>query len=193
MKTKLPIQRGTVHDRTGGREADSADGSDASCSDAGAPAADGWFADRLGESHVAYLDFAAEVERRRQGGQRLSPVYRIYLRNPAGNVVSGHTIAIEDDDEAIKLAWVLCHACAEVRAGFEVWKGEALLIASPGAGAPPDRKELSRRAQHAAIDTEIALRDSRTALAESRRLLRTIEEWQEGQSATTTPRRRRER
>ena len=146
-----------------------------------------WSGSRLGESHVAYLDFAAEVERRRQSGQRLSPVYRIYLRDHASDVVSGHTIAAESDDAAIRVASILCCACADVTAKFEVWKGEMLLNAGTAVAALPTPSGLSQRNQQIVIERELAIRDSHAALAESGRLMDAIDEWQAGEAA---PRRR---
>lgn len=137
---------------------------------------DKWSGSRLGEAHVAYLDFAAEVERRKEGGEPMFSVYCIYLRELSGNVLSRHTLAIESDDEAIKVGAVLCYACADLSAGFEVWKGEFLLMVG-GIAPAPTREELSRRSQQIVIDREIALRDSRQALAESKHLLKTIDEW----------------
>lgn len=132
----------------------------------------------LGKAHVAYLDLAAEVEGRRERGQRISAVYRIYLRDGHGNVLSGHTVAVESNDEAIKIAAILCNACAETAASFEVWKGEMLLTPSRAERTVAAAAEVSQRTQQIVIDTEIALRDSKRALAESRRLLDAIDEWQ---------------
>jgi hypothetical protein len=89
---------------------------------------------------VAYLDLAAEVERRRQAGHAPAPVYRIYLRDEAGAVVSGHTIAIESDAGAIKVATILRDSRTDVTAEFEIWKGEELLAVG---GEKPSRGEFS--------------------------------------------------
>ena len=154
----------------------------AASSQAGTTAADKWSSGRLGESHVAYLDFAADVEQRRQNGQHISSVYRIYLRDCEGNVASGHTIAIESDDAAIKIATVLCQACAEVAARYEVWKGEVLLTV--GRAVAPSTGEMPlQHAEQIAIDKGFALRDSHAALAGNRRPLDAIDERQEDDPA----------
>lgn len=119
-------------------------------SDAPRPDAGRWSGSRLGESHVAYLDLAAEVERRREAGEAFSPVYRIYLRNGAGTVISGYTIAIESDAEAMRIAAIMCHASNDASVKFEIWKGEVML-AFNGSDAKPATR-LSQQFQHNVIE-----------------------------------------
>jgi hypothetical protein len=109
-----------------------------------------WSGSGLGESHVAYLDLAAEVERRREAGETFSPVYRIYLRDGTGAVMSGHTVAIESDAEAMRVAAILCHARKDAAARFEIWKGE-MMLAFDGSDTKPATR-LSQQFQHAALD-----------------------------------------
>lgn len=109
-----------------------------------------WSGSRLGESHVAYLDLAVEVERRREAGEAFSPVYRIYLRDEAGSVMSGYTVAIESDAEALRVAAILCHACKDTTARFEIWKGE-MMLAFNGSDTKPATR-LSQQFQHVVLD-----------------------------------------
>lgn len=112
------------------------------------------------ESHKAYLALAAEIDRRRQTGSCRPPVYRIYLRDDSGRIFANRTIAVESDHTAIKVAAVLCHACAGLCGRFEVWKGPLLMMVGRDPVGRQVPQELPQRSQQVAIDTEIALRDA---------------------------------
>lgn len=145
----------------------------------------------LGRAHVAYLDLAAEVERRKQAGDSLSPIYRIYLRDLRGSVVSGHTIATESDGEAIKVASIFCHASGAGSASFEIWKGDVPMMSGHLDMPQPLRDEGSQNARQA--DTELASRAGRAAPAEIRQPLKAIKEGQQPSSSSSRagPTRRR--
>jgi len=103
--------------------------------------------------------------------------YRVYLRDRTGRVLARENVEASDADEATDIAAILCDACSDVSAYFEVWDGNAKV---PAAGLPvrlPDAFELSDRAQQIVIDREIALQDSNRCLQESKALLKKLDEW----------------
>jgi len=127
------------------------------------------------DCHGAYLEFANEVEWRRRNGDHLASVYRIYLRDREGSIVARRTIATETDDDAIKVASIVCSAVCGPGAGFEVWKGETRLMMSRMPAQPPSFSELLQRTRQTRIDLEIAREDSRRTRAESERLRAQLE------------------
>ncbi|HUO93639.1 MAG TPA: hypothetical protein VMU22_11985 [Rhizomicrobium sp.] len=112
------------------------------------------------------------------------PRYRVYLRDRTGRILARENVEAVDVDEAADIAAVLCDACSDVSAYFEVWDGNAKL---PSPGLPvrlPDAFELSDRAQQIVIDREIALQDSNRRLHESKALLKKLDDWIVSSKAT---------
>jgi len=102
--------------------------------------------------------------------------YRVYLRDRTGRVLARENVEASDSEEATDIAAVLCDACSDVSAYFEVWDGNAKV---PAAGLPVHLHafELSDRAQQVVIDREIALQDTNRRLQESKALLKKLDDW----------------
>lgn len=79
--------------------------------------------------------------------------------------------------EAVGIATVLYQACCDVCAATEVWQGHSPVAYTRPFGGQPSREELSSAAQQIVLDREMLLRDSRTCIADSRRLLRELRFW----------------
>ncbi len=82
----------------------------------------------------------------------------------------------ESDDEAAVLAAVLLDAVSDVVERCELWCGNRAI---PLPRRTPAMAQLNARLQRLVIDHEIALRDSRPQIAQSRRLIEQIGIWSE--------------
>lgn len=77
-------------------------------------------------------------------------------------------------------------ACSDVYAATEVWQGGSPVAYTKPYGGPPNQDELSHAAQQIVLERELLLRDSRTCLADSRRLLAELRYWTVEQAAVWT-------
>lgn len=95
--------------------------------------------------------------------------YRVYFRGRKDDILGRQDLEAEDDRAALQLADLLCDACSDVAGGVEVWQGTRRVdLASP---APHAAEALGAQTQERVIELEERLRDSRWAVARSRRLL----------------------
>jgi hypothetical protein len=96
--------------------------------------------------------------------------YRLYLLAKDGRILGLHGFPAESDDAALEIAQLTFAACSDCAARFEVWH-DARLTAR---GDRPSRMMLEQVVAHRqarAVELEEQIRDSRWAVASSKRLL----------------------
>jgi hypothetical protein len=109
-------------------------------------------------------------------GRLLLQTYRIYFRHQRGGVVGREDFDAEDDRVALGFAVALCEACSDVCDSFELWQGVRLVGTTRGRDFPnADARLLSAKTQAAIVEREERLRDSKWAVARSRRLLERLQ------------------
>jgi hypothetical protein len=102
--------------------------------------------------------------------------YRYYLHSVLGIIGRGD-FDVADDMSAIKLMDALTGACSDMTQRYELWCGRTL-VREAGVGAVPlSRTEVAEHLRDLIADVEISLRDSRWKIAESKRLLETLDAW----------------
>src|SRR6516225_4896561 len=95
--------------------------------------------------------------------------YRVYFVNWNTSIAGRDDFDVEDDAQAAVIARLLRNACSDRCAGFELWQGGRQVDTSLTRGV--DFKELSTHLQDIVLERELAIRDSRWSIADSRRLL----------------------
>lgn len=98
----------------------------------------------------------------------------------------GRVPVVAADADAAGIAAVLRDACSDVCAWAELWSGAAPVAYATEFTGHPMRNEMSVKAQQIVVDREIVLRDSRTRIAESRRLLAELQHWSGDESNAST-------
>lgn len=106
-------------------------------------------------------------------------IFRVRFLDESGSVMLRFRMRAQES-EAVGIAAVLHGACADVCPAAEVWQGHAPVAFMTPYGGRPTREELSTIAQQIVVEREILLRDSRTCIAESRRLLSELRAWTAG-------------
>lgn len=102
------------------------------------------------------------------------PIYSFCLREAGNAVVARSRFKVESDEEAAALAAVLFSALSDVVERCELWCGDREI---PLPRRTPTAAQLNAHLQKLVIDQEIALRDTRQKIAQSRRLLDQISIW----------------
>ena len=102
--------------------------------------------------------------------------FRVRFFDESGRVLGGVPMVAHDADAAA-ISAVLRDACSDVCAWAELWSGTAPVAYATEFTGHPTRDEVSAAAQKIVVDREVALRDSRTLIAESRRLLAKLSDW----------------
>ncbi|GAA0573742.1 response regulator [Rhizomicrobium electricum] len=102
------------------------------------------------------------------------PAYSLYLRGRDGAVVARRSLSAIDDDEAATLAAVLHEASSDIAGQCELWCGDREIVVP---AKVLTAAQVNARLQKLVVDHEIALRDSRWHIAQSRRLLEKIDGW----------------
>lgn len=102
--------------------------------------------------------------------------YAISFLDAKGHCVISQIVTAPSQDDALQIAAVLFDACSDVCASYEVWNFYGRIRQGVPKAAPPPLRSLREQAQATVIDLEIALRDSHTAIAESKRLQAKLEE-----------------
>lgn len=102
--------------------------------------------------------------------------YAISLLDGEGHCVISQIITAHSQDDALQIAAVLFDACSDVCAGYEVWNVYGRIRQGAPKSEPPPLRTLREHAQATVIDLGIALRDSHTAIADSKRLIAKLEE-----------------
>lgn len=99
----------------------------------------------------------------------MEATYRLYFWDPDGRIVGREDFGAPGDREAMAVAAVLCDACSDVCASFELWQGTRRLDTE--ARRRTSAEALDRVIQDEAARVEERLKDSRWLVAKSRRLL----------------------
>jgi hypothetical protein len=102
--------------------------------------------------------------------------YRYYLHGNLG-VIGRGDFDVADDMSAIKLMDALTGACSDMTRRYELWSGRTLVCDAGATAVPLSRVEVAEHLRDLIADVEISLRDSRWKVAESRRLLETLDAW----------------
>jgi hypothetical protein len=109
-----------------------------------------------------------------------SPPYTLYLRNGSETVLARQEINVDSDTEAATVAAVLHDACSDMVQRSEIWRGAHQVPETALPEPVPTAHQVNARLQQIILEREIALRDSRWQVAESRRLLQRINAWHSG-------------
>jgi hypothetical protein len=104
-------------------------------------------------------------------------IYRLYLKNESGVILCREDFDAESRDGAAKIAWALCDACSDICQSFELWQGDHRIHCAGTPIATLTARDLGVYTQGIVIERELAIRDSRWLVAESKRLIAKIEEW----------------
>jgi CheY-like chemotaxis protein len=121
-----------------------------------------------------------EIEKAVKGGVAKQPspwrypAYLLYLRGHDGAVVARRSFSAFGDDEAATLAAILHEASSDIAAQCELWCGDREIVVPTQILTAA---QVNVRLQKLVVDHEIALRDSRWHIAQSRRLLEKIDGW----------------
>lgn len=92
--------------------------------------------------------------------------YRLYFRESSG-IVGRDDFDADDDASALMVAQALADACSDRCTDFELWQCTRRIDACLAKGAVPSFDKIADRV----IEREMAIRDSRWAIADSTRLL----------------------
>jgi hypothetical protein len=96
--------------------------------------------------------------------------YRLHLLDESTSVVGLYDFPAESDDDALEVARLAFDACSDCATRFEVWHG-ARPVASAGATSAVTLAQVVAARQIYAVELEERIRDSKWAVASSKRLL----------------------
>lgn len=96
--------------------------------------------------------------------------YRIYLCDSKDRILAREDVEAADDHAAMMIAVRLWDACSDVSSGFELWQGSRRLDTAIDTSTV-NADWLNAEMQAAVAHHEERLRDSRWAIAGSKRLL----------------------
>jgi hypothetical protein len=103
--------------------------------------------------------------------------YQLLLHDGATNPPARLNLKAIDDGEAIIIASVVAEACSDSCTSYEVWDSHRLVASAASSNEPSNVRELGERRQQIVIDRELMLRDSRSHIAQSRKLLKRMDEF----------------
>jgi len=131
---------------------------------------------RLVEVAQRFEDKAQELLRERPIAHP-SQTYRVYFRNDFG-ICGRDDFEVKDDRTALTIAGLLGHACSDACTSFEVWQGTRQVSGVRRLAPWPYLTfyELSAKRQALVIEREEVIKDSAFAIANSRRLLKQLDE-----------------
>ena len=99
-------------------------------------------------------------------------LYRIFFRDSDRRIVGRQDFDARDDAHAITTARVLWEACSDVAWGYELFDANrCVVLRTPAYRVAIALQEIADCRQDAVVDLEQQMRDSRWAIAKSRRLL----------------------
>jgi hypothetical protein len=104
--------------------------------------------------------------------------YRLYFTNEKGSIEARIEFLAEEDREALTLAAFIFDACSDCYCGYEVWQERRQVLGGRTHSAtklPLTVGQLNARMQVHLLDIEEGLQRSRWRVAESRRLLESID------------------
>jgi hypothetical protein len=96
--------------------------------------------------------------------------YRLHFLDDARSVLGLYDFPADTDDDALEIAQLTFDACSDRAKSFEVWHG-ARLVASAGATSALTLAQVVAARQIHAVELEERIRDSKWAVASSKRLL----------------------
>ena len=98
--------------------------------------------------------------------------YRLYFLNESGRILAADVFDAPHDPTAVAMAAHLASACSDKCSGYELWQADRRIgPRRPLDGPPP---AISKAVENAVIAREERLLDTRTRIAQSRRLLERI-------------------
>ena len=98
--------------------------------------------------------------------------YRVFFLDQERKIVGRDEFAAPDDAHAIAIAQTLGDACSDECADFELWQSERRIDLDLPEGHMPGADRIVERVQETVVEREIALLESRWAIADSARLLK---------------------
>ncbi len=99
----------------------------------------------------------------------MEATYRLYFWDPDGRIVGREDFGAPGDREAMAVAAVLCDACSDVCASFELWQGTRRVDTETRRRSPAEALACDIHDQAARVGER--LKDSRWLVAKSKRLL----------------------
>lgn len=103
--------------------------------------------------------------------------YTLRLFNDVGRMLAALDMQAMSDDEAAVAAAMVFDACSDLCAQYEIWSGTERIATIGIPMRPLTTADVNTHMQEMVADREIALRDSRCSISQSRRLLRKLDEW----------------
>jgi hypothetical protein len=101
--------------------------------------------------------------------------YQLVLHDSAERAPARQRLNADDDEEAVTVSSLVAGACSDVCTSYEIWDRHRLVLSAPSGGGDRTIADLSERQQQIVIACEVALRDSRSCIAESKKLLNRID------------------
>jgi hypothetical protein len=104
------------------------------------------------------------------------PVYRMYFWfRGYSQIPCRDDFKVDDDVAASRVAHVLYNACSDVCDYFELWQGDRPISAGQAYRQRARLGDLIEAHQNVVIEREEHIRQSRSLIAQSRRLIETLE------------------
>ena len=104
--------------------------------------------------------------------------YSLFFLDDRNAIQARHDFRTEDDAEAMTIAALLCEACSDVCAGYELWNASRLIMSSRNRmninGGVPTFDEVTVERQRAIIWHEESVQRSQWQLSRSKKLLALI-------------------
>lgn len=97
--------------------------------------------------------------------------YRVYFRAPEGAIRGRDDFEAEDDQTAAVVAKLLCDACSDHCAAYDLWQGVRRVGGGSARMLDANSEQISLRVREIVLERVQALRDSNWAIASSKRLL----------------------
>lgn len=97
-------------------------------------------------------------------------LYRLHFLDDTRSVLGLYDFPADTDDDALEIAQLTFDACSDRAKSFEVWHG-ARLVASAGGTSAATLEQVVTARQIQAVELEERIRDSKWAVASSKRLL----------------------
>jgi hypothetical protein len=100
--------------------------------------------------------------------------YRVYFSN-SDKIHGREDFEAEHDAVAIRIARLLWDACADVCQSVELWQGHRRIPLPRASDRQPSLAELNEAHQRVVVETEEHIRQSEWLIANSRRLLESLD------------------
>jgi hypothetical protein len=113
-----------------------------------------------------------------EGEKRASDLneYRVFILDSLGRIEARQGFLAQDDTEAGIFVALLCDACSDNCAGYELWNRERLVISMRmGQGTHPTLEDISEQRQWNVLKLEETFQQSHWRLSKSKKLLAATE------------------